>query len=153
MYSPAKSSIGYSRSGRSGSIRQLDLINLLRRVNHFHRLQGVVLRNDNGSQRPPRFIAHKVRNFLKNSEVRQEFTQVATPEENSYIEAFHSILEREVIERNEFASYYGAKETLQRFIKHYNERWLHRSIGFTTPQKKWEETMPNTLTVLEETSN
>ncbi|GGM90411.1 transposase [Dyadobacter beijingensis] len=131
------------------SIRQLDLINLLRRVNHFHQLQGVVLRNDNGSQ----FIANKVRNFLKNSEVRQEFTHVATPEENSYIEAFHSILEREVIERNEFASYYEAKETLQRFIKHYNERRLHRSIGFTTPQKKWEEAMPNALTVLEEVSN
>ena len=131
------------------SIRQLDLINLLRRVNSFHQLQGVVLRNDNGSQ----FIAHKVRNFLKNSEVRQEFTHVATPEENSYIEAFHSILEREVIERNEFTSYYEAKETIQRFIKHYNERRLHRSIGFTTPQQKWEEAMPNALTMLEEMSN
>jgi putative transposase len=41
-----------------GSIRQLDLINLLRRVNLSHELKGVILRNDNGSQ----FIAHSVRN-------------------------------------------------------------------------------------------
>jgi putative transposase len=64
------------------SNRQLDLINLLRRVNRNHELKGVILLNDNGSQ----FIAHSVRNFLKSSEVKQEFTHVATPEENSYID-------------------------------------------------------------------
>ena len=132
-----------------GSIRQLDLINLLRRVNHSYQLQGVILRNDNGSQ----LISHKVRNFLKNSEVKQEFTHVATPEENSYIEAFHSILEREVIERNEFASYYEAKETIQRFITHYNQSRLHRSIGFITPQQKWEEAMVCDTTKLKKVSN
>ncbi|WP_229310852.1 IS3 family transposase [Larkinella arboricola] len=116
------------------SIRQMDLVNLLRHISQTHELKGVILRNDNGSQ----FIAHKVRNFLKSSEVRQEFTHVATPEENAYIEAFHSILEREVIERNEFASYYEAKETLKRFITYYNTKRLHRSIGFVTPQQKWE---------------
>lgn len=44
------------------SIRQVDLINLLRQVNHYYQFQGVILRNDNGIQ----FISHKVRNFLKN---------------------------------------------------------------------------------------
>jgi len=118
-----------------GSIRQIDLINLLRRVSQSHELKGVILRNDNGSQ----FLAHSVRNFLKNSEVKQEFTHVATPEENAYIEAFHSILEHDVIERNVFDSYYEAKETLQRYFSHYNHHRLHRSIGFVTPQQKWEE--------------
>ncbi|CAG5006748.1 hypothetical protein DYBT9275_03888 [Dyadobacter sp. CECT 9275] len=131
-----------------GSIRQLDLINLLRRVNLFYQLQGIILRNDNGSQ----FIAHKVRNFLKNSDVKQQFTHVATPEENSYIEAFHSILEREEIERNQFASYYEAKDTIRRFIKHYNESRLHRSIGFVTPQQKWDEAIVSDTTILEEMS-
>ena len=48
------------------------------------------------------------------------FTHVATPEENSYIKAFHSILEHDVIERNEFASYYEAKEIFGRYFFHYN---------------------------------
>jgi transposase InsO family protein len=78
-----KSWTGSSKSDRRcGSIRQMDLINLLRRVNQNHELKGVILRNDNGSQ----FIAHSVRNFLKSSAVKQEFTHVATPEENSYID-------------------------------------------------------------------
>lgn len=119
------------------SIRQVDLINLLRRVNQSHELKGVILRNDNGSQ----FIAHAVRNFLKRSEIKQEFTHIATPEENSYIEAFHSILEYDVIGRTEFASYYEAKETLKRYFFHYNYHRLHRSIGFVTPQQKWEEAL------------
>ena len=34
-----------------GSIRQIDLINLFRRINRSHELKGVILRNDNGSQR------------------------------------------------------------------------------------------------------
>ncbi|TLU92011.1 transposase [Dyadobacter sediminis] len=76
-----------------------------------------------------------------------------TPEENSYIEAFHSILEREVIERNEFASYYEAKETIQRFITHYNQSRLHRSIGFIIPQQKWEEAMVCNTTKLKKLSN
>jgi transposase InsO family protein len=64
---------------------------------------------------------------------------VATPEENSYIEAFHSILEHDVIEGNVFESYYEAKEMLARYFSHYNYHRLHRSIGFMTPQQKWEE--------------
>ncbi|MGM9512478.1 integrase core domain-containing protein [Larkinella sp. GY13] len=76
---------------------------------------------------------------MKSSEIKQEFSHVATPEENSYIEAFHSILEHEVIERSEFASYYEAKEMLGRYFSHYNHHRLHRSIGFITPQQKWEE--------------
>jgi putative transposase len=98
------------------NVRQIDLINLFRRINRSHELKGIILRNDNGSQ----FIAHSVRNFLKSSEIKQEFTHVATPQENSYIEAFHSILEHDVIERNEFGSYYEAKEVLGRYFSHYN---------------------------------
>ncbi|WP_428400365.1 hypothetical protein ABDK00_006285 [Niabella insulamsoli] len=64
-------------------------------------LKGVIIRNDNGSQ----FIAHKVREALRSMEAKQEFTHVATPEENAYIEAFHSIEQHELIERHSFASF------------------------------------------------
>lgn len=33
------------------SVRQIDLINLFRRINRSHELKGVILRNDNGSHR------------------------------------------------------------------------------------------------------
>lgn len=70
------------------NVRQLDVINLFRAINIQYGLEGVCIRNDNGSQ----FIANLVRSFLKREKAIQEFTHIATPEENAYIESFHSIL-------------------------------------------------------------
>ena len=54
----------------------------------------MTIRNDNSSQ----FIAIAVRSFLKEKGVLQEFSHVATPEDNAYIEALHSKLQRAVID-------------------------------------------------------
>lgn len=116
------------------SIRQIDVINALRRINLEYGIKGVTIRNDNGSQ----FIANNVKQYLKAAEANQEFTHIATPEENSYIEAFHSIVQREVIDRFEFDSFYHAKHTLAAHRNWYDNRRLHRSIGMT-PVQKWNE--------------
>jgi putative transposase len=116
------------------SIRKMDVINLLRKINTEHGIKGVTIRNDNGSQ----FIANDVKMYLKTAEAKQEFTHIATPEENAYIEAFHSILQRELISRYEFTSGYDAKVTLQDYMKWYNYKRNHRKLGFITPQQKWE---------------
>jgi hypothetical protein len=72
-------------------------------------------------------------------EAQQEFTHIATPEENAYIEAFHSILQREVIKRHEFNSFYEAKTTFQRHLNWYNQHRKHSAIGRITPQEKWNQ--------------
>lgn len=117
------------------SIKQMDVIRLLRKLDLEHSLKGVNVRNDNGSQ----FIAHKVRFFLRQSEANQEFTHIATPEENAYIEAYHSIFETEVTSRFEFSSYYEAKLTIISYVDFYNNRRIHGGIGYKTPQKMWNE--------------
>ncbi len=117
------------------SIKQIDVINMFRSINRTHNIKGVTIRNDNGSQ----FIANSVKQFLISAEAKQEFTHIATPEENSYIEAYHSILQREVIERFEFAGYYHAKITIKNYVEFYNNTRIHRSIGFIAPQQKWEQ--------------
>jgi putative transposase len=58
---------------------------LLHRILQQHPIEGITLRNDNGSQ----FIAHAVRDYLKEQQVNQEFIHVACPQENSFIEAYH----------------------------------------------------------------
>ena len=116
------------------SIRKMDVIDLFRRIDVEHGIKGVTVRNDNGSQ----FIANDVKQFLKTAEARQEFTHIATPEENAYIEAFHSIVEREVIQRFEFSSYYDAKKTFEAHCKWYNYTRKHGQLGRITPHQKWE---------------
>jgi putative transposase len=117
------------------SIRKIDVINLFRKINRKHGIKGVTVRNDNGSQ----FIANDVKAFLRSAEANQEFTHVATPEENAYIEAFHSIVDREVIQRMEFKSYYEAKLTFEAHRDWYNYRRRHGLLGRITPQEKWNQ--------------
>ena len=57
----------------------------------------------------PNLLPKKVKQYLRTAEANQDFTHIATPEENSYIEAFHSIIQREVIERYEFTEFFDAK--------------------------------------------
>src|SRR5664280_2099090 len=118
------------------SIRKIDLIKMISRIDLTHGLKGVTVRNDNGSQ----FIANKVRHYLRALEANQEFTHIATPEENSYIEAFHSILEREVIKRFDFESYYEAKLTLAAYMDHYNICLLYTS---PSPRDRTRSRMPS----------
>lgn len=116
------------------NVRKIDVINIFRRINNKFGIKGVTVRNDNGSQ----FIANDVKQFLRTAEANQEFTHVATPEENSYIEAFHSIVQREVIDRFEFQSFYEAKSTLEAHREWYNNRRKHKRLGMI-PAKKWSQ--------------
>ena len=115
------------------SIRKMDVINMFRWLHTVYDLKGVIIRNDNGSQ----FLANQVRSFLVQLEARQEFTHVATPEENAYIEAFHSILQRELVGRFEFSSFYEAKQHIENYMQWYNFERKHSKLGRITPHQKW----------------
>src|SRR5436309_3247992 len=100
-----------------------------------YKAEGITLRIDNGSQ----FIANAVREYLREKGVYQEFSHVATPEDNAYIEALHSILQREVIERFEFESIHHAQLVINRYYKWYNEKRRHGSLGGQTPEIVWKK--------------
>lgn len=117
------------------SIKQNDVIGLMRGLDLRFGLKGVIIRNDNGSQ----FIAHKVRQALQDLEAHQEFTHVATPEENAYIESFHSIQQRELMDRFEFSSYYHARQHIEKYMLWYNCVRRHGALHNQTPQQKWDE--------------
>ena len=97
--------------------------------------EGITLRNDNGSQ----FFAIAVREYLREKQVLQEFSHVATPEDNAYIEALHSNLQREVIDRFEFDSIYHAQMVIDRYYKWYNEKRKHGSLNRKTPDLVWNQ--------------
>lgn len=117
------------------SIKQQDVVRMLGAMLDTYPAEGITLRNDNGSQ----FIAASVRAFLKERGVFQEFSHVSTPEDNAYIEAFHSLLEREVIARYEFDSFYHAERTLSNYYRFYNEKRLHSALNYKTPMQIWNQ--------------
>lgn len=95
--------------------------------------ENVVIRSDNGSQ----FIAKKVREYLGLIGVQQEFTHIATPEENAHIEAYHGILKKEVFKRFDYQYFGEIEQILKRYVKFYNNRRLHGLLGRITPMEKW----------------
>jgi transposase InsO family protein len=108
---------------------------LLGQILAKYKVEGITLRNDNGSQ----FIATVIREYLQEQGVNQEFTHVATPEENSFIEAYHSLLERTIEQRYEFESIYEAGLVLNRWKTFYNEQRIHGTLGKRTPMQVWNE--------------
>lgn len=111
------------------SIKKGDVLVMLSLMLMEYKTEGMSLRNDNGSQ----FIATAVRQFLKEKGISQEFSHVATPEDNAYIEALHSNLQREVIDRFEFDSIYHAQMIIDRYYKWYNGKRRHGSLKGRTP--------------------
>jgi putative transposase len=116
-------------------IRKEHVIWLMHRIIQQQSCKSITLRNDNGSQ----FIAHAVRNYLKENEIVQEFIHVATPEENCFIEAYHSILEKQLLQLVQFADIEEAIAVFNRWKKFYNERRRHGSIARQSPKHQWDE--------------
>lgn len=114
------------------SIRKMDVINLWQSLkSYLNDFKKVTIRNDNGSQ----FIANDVRGYFQYHNIHHEFTNIATPEDDGHIEAFHSILEREFLTRNDYTSFDEMKSAIDRFMKCYNEERLHGSLNYRTPEQ------------------
>ncbi len=119
----------------SFSIKQDKVIAFLSEVFLDYRYpESVVIRSDNGSQ----FIARSVREYLGLIGVAQEFTHVATPEENAHIEAYHGILKKEVFKRVDYRTFGEIEQILKRYIIFYNNDRLHGLLGRITPMEKWD---------------
>lgn len=118
----------------SFTIKQNHVIQLLSQLfEDFQYPDSVVIRSDNGSQ----FIAKSVREYLGLIGVQQEFTHVATPEENAHIEAYHGILKKEVFARFDYRTFGEIEQILKRFVPFYNNDRLHGLLGRITPMEKW----------------
>lgn len=118
----------------SFNIKQKHVIELLSQLfNEYNYPDSVVIRSDNGSQ----FIAKSVREYLGLIGVQQEFTHVATPEENAHIEAYHGILKKEVFSRFDYRTFGEVQQILKRFVSFYNNERLHGLLGRITPMEKW----------------
>ena len=120
----------------SFSIKQKQVIMLLSQMlEEYQYPESIVIRSDNGSQ----FIAKNVREYLELVGVSQEFTHVATPEENAHVEAYHGILKKEVFQRFEYRTFGEIEQILKRYVIFYNNVRHHGLLGRITPMEKWNQ--------------
>lgn len=115
------------------SMKHTDVILCLHGALRGYFIKGIILRTDNGSQ----FIALGLQKYCQLQHITQEFTHVATPEENAYVESLFSCVEREVIQAYEFDSLYHAKEVFTRYFHYHNTSRRRHALGRKSPLQYW----------------
>lgn len=90
-----------------------------------------VIRTDNG----PQFVSHKFSQCCEEIGIEHERIPVRTPNKNAHIESFHRILEDDCLKKYEFQSYAEAYETVNEFMEFYNNRRIHSSLRFMSPNE------------------
>jgi putative transposase len=60
---------------------------------------------------------------------------VATPQEDAFIESFHSIVERELVSRHQWGSLAELVDLMARYIYFHNDERLHGSLSNVSPNQ------------------
>ena len=93
----------------------------------------LVIRSDNGPQMSAKAFYEHLKTFeLKLS---HEFIPPATPNKNAHVESFFSIIEIEFLQARYFKTLAEAYRQTHEFIDFYNERRIHGSLKFRTPNE------------------
>ena len=89
------------------------------------------IRSDNG----PEFIAYKIRDWLKENDIKSHYITPGSPWENAYIESFHDKLRDEFLNREIFYSLAEAEIMLEGWRLEYNSERIHSSLSYQTPDE------------------
>lgn len=137
--------VGYycGRTCRSEDVIRTVMKAILRRKVHLKPGSGeqkLIIRTDNG----PQFISHSFAKYCAFHGLFHERIPNASPNLNAFIESYHSQLQRECIVRHEveMETFDHAIYYINDYVKFYNERRPHGSLGNLSP-KKFFETVKN----------
>ena len=90
--------------------------------------------SDNG----PQFIAKDFKEFIRISGMAHVRTSPYYPQSNGKLERWHKTLKGECVRPGSPLSLQEARELVEKYIQHYNEKRLHSAIGYVTPMDKLE---------------
>jgi transposase InsO family protein len=117
------------------SCRGKDLVLALNVAIQKHKLDTnqLIIRSDNGSQMTSKVFIKNMEYY--NDEVIHGLIPPATPNKNTHVEAFNSILEIEFMQVRYFNSYSQAYDETVEFIQKYNTERIHGSLKRNTPSE------------------
>ena len=90
--------------------------------------------SDNG----PQFIAKEFKAFVRVCGMTHVRTSPYYPQSNGKIERWHKSLKSECIRPKTPLSLDDAKQSIAKYVAHYNEVRLHAAIGYVTPKDRLE---------------
>ena len=107
---------------------------ILQRARELH--PGVTPRiiSDNG----PQFIAKDFKEFIRVTGMTHVRTSPYYPQSNGKVERYHKTIKGGAIRVTPPTTLEEARETITRFVDHYNNTRLHSAIGYITPKDRME---------------
>jgi len=104
---------------------------VVRTLRYLFALRGrpANIRSDNG----PEFVAHKVKRWLEQAEVKTLYIAKGSPWENGYVESFNGRLRDELLNCELFLSLAEARWVIDQWRLDYNDRRIHSAIDYQTP--------------------
>ena len=97
---------------------------------------NLTLRTDNG----PQYISKEFNNYLKTINIKHEYIEKETPEENGDIESFHNSIKTDYIWINEINNFNDGKIIIENAFNDYNNTRPHSTLDYYPPLKfleKW----------------
>ncbi len=93
-----------------------------------------ILHSDNGSQ----YISETMCNWAEKEGIAKSYSKPHTPNDNQYIESYWKTMKTEIGKCHEYTQ--EEFELVARYyVKYYNERRLHSSIQYKTPNTAYKE--------------
>lgn len=94
--------------------------------------ENLIIQTDLGSQ----YTSIAFNQLVDQYKMKHSYSRKGTPYDNIMIEAFHSVLKKEKVYQNVYASFDEAKRALFRYIEgFYNSRRIHSSLDYLTPNQ------------------
>jgi len=92
---------------------------------------GLYFHSDRGAE----YVALKYRNWLKDNGVIQSMNRKGVMNDNAEMESFFHQFKAERIHRNEYLTEKELRAVIVEYVGFYNQRRLHSSLGYMTPNE------------------
>jgi putative transposase len=110
---------------------ELTLAALNKAAQHRGNVEGCIHHSDHGSQ----YLAEIYVEKLKELGVTPSMGQIGNSYDNAFAESLNKTIKNEEVWINEYDTFEQAYEAIEKFVKKYNERRLHSSIGYVPPNE------------------
>ena len=95
-------------------------------------LPGTIFHSDCGSQ----YLSKAFRNLLKSLKIRQSFSRIGRPGDNTWAESFFSIMKKECVHFKHFPTRDSVQQAVFRWIESfYNTRRVQKKLGYISPRE------------------
>lgn len=102
--------------------------------------EGIIFHSDLGSQ----YTSNEYEKLLKENNVIHSYSKKGYPYDNASMESFNAILKKEEVNVNTYNTFNEAKLAIFEFIESwYNNKRIHSSIDYKTPNEKYNEYIKN----------